>query len=82
MSSSSPLAAQTGPASRTLDSTNVEPNAEVTVTITIADDYTGTVARVTETLGAGLSYVDGSANLALGLTRTYPTVCSFSRCSA
>ena len=57
VSSSSPLAAQTDPsATRSLDSSNVEPNTVVTVTITLADDYEGRLARVTERLPDGLAY--------------------------
>ena len=63
MSSSSPLAAQTDPsATRSVDSSDVEPGATVTVTITLADDYEGRLARVTERLDAGLAYVAESVN--------------------
>ena len=56
MSSSSPLAAQTDPlATRSVDSSNVQPGDTVTVTITLADSYAGNLARVTETLDSGLS---------------------------
>ena len=58
MLSSSPLAAQTDPsATRSLDSSAVEPGAIVTVTITLADDYEGNLARITERLPDGFDYV-------------------------
>ena len=60
MSSSSPLAAQDHMATRSVDSSDVEPGDTVTVTITLADDYTGNLARVTESLDDGLTYVPGS----------------------
>ena len=61
LSPSSPLAAQTDPsATRTLDSSAVGPGALVTVTITLADDYEGNLARVTERLPDGFGYVPDS----------------------
>ena len=61
MSSSSPLAAETHPsATRSLDSSSVEPGAIVTVTITLADDYEGNLARITERLPDGFDYVPDS----------------------
>ena len=62
MSSSSPLAAETHPsATRSLDSSAVEPGAVVTVTITLADDYEGNLARITERFPAdGFDYVPDS----------------------
>ena len=63
MSSSSPLAAQTDPsATRSVDSTDVEPGETVTVTITLADSYAGNLARITENLDDGLTYVTGSVD--------------------
>ena len=56
MSSASPLAAQTVLATRSLDATDVEPHTSVTVTVTLADDYSGRVARVVETLDSGLIF--------------------------
>ena len=60
MSSSSPLAAQTAPATRSLDSSIVKPGAEVMVTVTIADDYAGSLAQFTEMLPDGFAYKAGT----------------------
>ena len=61
VSGSSPLAAQTSPsATRSLDSSAVEPGAIVTVTITLAEDYEGNLARITERLPDGFDYVPDS----------------------
>ena len=57
--SPSPLAAQTDP-TRSLDSSAVEPGAIVTVTITLADDYEGNLAQITERLPDGFDYVPDS----------------------
>ena len=57
MSSSSPLAAQTGPsANRSFDPTTVEPGGMVTVGIDI-EGITGQAGSVTETLPEGFTYV-------------------------
>ena len=59
MSSSSPLAAQTGPsATRSFEPATVEPGG--TVTVTVAVENTGTPGRVTETIPSEFAYVDGS----------------------
>ena len=58
---SGPVAAQNGPtATRSFSDTSVAPGAEFTVTLT-AENY-GFSGRVTETLPAGFSYVDGSVS--------------------
>ena len=61
MSSSSPLAAQTNPsATRSFEpATTVAPDETVTVTIT-AMNYAGLPGRVTETIPAEFTFVDGS----------------------
>ena len=59
MSSSSPLAAQTGPsATRSFAPATVVPDGTVTVTVAVAN-YGG-VGRVTETIPSEFAYVDGS----------------------
>lgn len=59
MSSSSPLAAQTGPsATRSFEPATVEPGG--TVTVTVAVENIGTPGRVTETIPSEFAYVDGS----------------------
>ena len=63
LSPSSPLAAETHPsATRSLDSSSVGPGAIVTVTITLADDYEGNLARITERLPDGFDYVPDSVD--------------------
>ena len=63
MSSSSPVAAQTDPsATRSFDSTSVEPGGTVTVSIDV--EGVGLAGRVTETLPAGFTYVSTDSALA------------------
>ena len=62
MSSSSPVAAQTDPsATRSFDSTTVEPGGTLTVSIDI--EGVGLAGSVTETLPAGFTYVSTTATL-------------------
>ena len=62
MSSSSPVAAQTDPsATRSFDSTSVEPGGTVTVSIDV--EGVGLAGRVTETLPAGFTYVSTTSSL-------------------
>ena len=62
MSSSSPVAAQTDPsATRSFDSTSVEPGGTLTVSIDV--EGVGLAGRVTETLPAGFTYESTTSSL-------------------